>query len=70
MMFFTRHKTTMPEPDQALPGRDYPLPGIPETHFVNGRPIHPPFPEGLEQVVLGLGCFWGAERKFWELDGV
>jgi peptide-methionine (S)-S-oxide reductase len=43
---------------------------VPATHFVNGRPIAPPFPEGIEQIVLGLGCFWGAERIFWELPGV
>ena len=59
----------MPAPDEALPGRDSTLP-VPDVHFVNGHPIKPPFPDGLEQVVLGLGCFWGAERKFWELDGV
>jgi peptide-methionine (S)-S-oxide reductase len=53
----------MPGPDQALPGRDIPMPVI-NRHYVNGHPIQPPFPEGLEQAVFGLGCFWG-ERKFY-----
>ena len=56
-------------PDQALPGREQPL-AIDNKHFVNGRPLQPPFPDGLEQVQFGLGCFWGAERVFWQLDGV
>ena len=54
---------------RALPGRDTPMP-VPERHFVNGHPLAPPYPEGLEQAIFGLGCFWGAERKFWEADGV
>jgi peptide-methionine (S)-S-oxide reductase len=70
MLFFSRHKSTIPSPEESLRGRETPLPGVPDTHFVNGHRIKPPFPEGLEQVVLGLGCFWGAERKFWELPGV
>jgi len=53
----------------ALPGRDTAMP-VPEQHFVNGRPLQAPFPENLEQAVLGLGCFWGAERRFWETAGV
>ena len=59
----------MPQPEQALPGRDEAMP-VPETHFVNGHRITPPFPAGLEQAVFGMGCFWGAERKFWEAPGV
>ena len=68
-MFFARKKTEMPSAEQALPGRETPLPA-PERHFVNGNQIKPPFPEGLAQALFGLGCFWGAERKFWELEGV
>jgi peptide-methionine (S)-S-oxide reductase len=59
----------IPTPDQALPGHDTPMP-VPDEHFVNGNRLSPPFPEGLEQAVFGMGCFWGAERKFWEAPGV
>src|SRR3954449_6500284 len=59
----------MPDPVDALPGRTASLP-VPDRHFVNGRTLQPPFPEGLEQALFGLGCFWGAERLFWELPGV
>jgi peptide-methionine (S)-S-oxide reductase len=59
----------LPRPDQALPGRQSAMP-VPEAHYVNGHPLVPPFPEGLEQVVFGMGCFWGAERKFWQAAGV
>jgi peptide-methionine (S)-S-oxide reductase len=69
VLFLSRHKTAVPSPEDALPGRDAAMP-VPAAHFVTGRPLAPPFPEGLEQIVLGLGCFWGAERKFWELPGV
>jgi peptide-methionine (S)-S-oxide reductase len=62
-------KLRLPTPDQALPGHDTPMP-VPGAHFVNGNPIAPPFPAGLEQAVFGMGCFWGAERKFWEAPGV
>ena len=62
-------KTTMPEPDKALPGRDLTI-SVPDRHFVNGHSLKPPFPEGMEQAMFGLGCFWGAEKKFWELEGV
>jgi peptide-methionine (S)-S-oxide reductase len=59
----------LPSPEQALPGRTAEMP-VPGTHFVNGNPIKGPFPAGLEQAVFGMGCFWGAERKFWEAPGV
>jgi peptide-methionine (S)-S-oxide reductase len=68
MMLFTR-KSRMPEPGEALPGRDAAM-DVPERHDVLGTPLKPPFPEGLEQAVFGLGCFWGAERIFWEAPGV
>ncbi|MDZ7852881.1 MAG: peptide-methionine (S)-S-oxide reductase MsrA [Halomonas sp.] len=56
-------------PDHALEGRDTPIP-ISGTHLVNGHAMQPPWPEGMQEIVLGLGCFWGAERLFWELPGV
>jgi len=59
----------MPTSAEALPGRTEPMP-VPEKHFVNGAPLAGPFPAGLEQAVFALGCFWGAERKFWQLPGV
>ena len=59
----------MPTAEQALAGRADEIP-VPATHFVNGHPLQPPFPEGLETAVFGLGCFWGAERAFWQTDGV
>ncbi|WGL16924.1 peptide-methionine (S)-S-oxide reductase MsrA [Microbulbifer bruguierae] len=62
-------KTQIPGADEALPGRAEPMP-ISGKHFVSGNPMQPPFPEGLEQAVFGMGCFWGAERLFWEIDGV
>jgi peptide-methionine (S)-S-oxide reductase len=69
-MLFMRKTTTLPNAEEALPGRADPLPTA-TRHFVNGHPLKPPYPAGLEQAVFGLGCFWGAERKFWELgDGV
>ena len=69
-MFFMRKTTALPSADEALPGRTTPITTA-KTHFVNGHAIQPPYPEGLEQAVFALGCFWGAERKFWELgDGI
>jgi peptide-methionine (S)-S-oxide reductase len=68
-MALFRRKSTIPAADAALPGRDTPL-KVPETHFVNGHRIVPPFPAGLREAVFGLGCFWGAERIFWQLPGV
>jgi peptide-methionine (S)-S-oxide reductase len=68
-MFLFREKTKMIDPDRALPGRDTPIP-VPERHDVLGTLLRPPFPEQMEQLVVGLGCFWGAERLFWQLDGV
>ncbi len=69
-MFSFRKKTEMPTPGEALPGRATPIPTA-LTHFVNGRPLKGPYPEGAAMAMFGLGCFWGAERKFWELgDGV
>jgi peptide-methionine (S)-S-oxide reductase len=62
-------KTAMPSPDDALPGRDEAMP-VPAGHFVLGNPLEGPFPDGLEQALFGMGCFWGAERAFWELPGV
>jgi peptide-methionine (S)-S-oxide reductase len=68
-MLFTRKKTEIPTADQALPGRATPMP-VPGRHFVNGNPIAPPFPEGFRTAMFGMGCFWGAERVFWETPGV
>ncbi len=69
-MLFSRAKTGMVAPERALHGRDQSEFPVPTTHFVNGRPIRPPFPEGLQTVVFGLGCFWGAEEIYWQLPGV
>ena len=70
MALFTNTLTLrLPRPEDALPGRDTPMP-VPAGHFVNGHPLAPPFPAGLEQAVFGMGCFWGAERTFWEAPGV
>jgi len=63
------HKTEMVTPERALPGRTEPM-AVPARHFVNRNPIVNPFPEGMEQAVFGMGCFWGEERKFWETAGV
>jgi peptide-methionine (S)-S-oxide reductase len=62
-------KSGMPTPEQALPGRAETMP-VPAKHYVNSNPLKPPFPEGSETAMFGLGCFWGAERKFWQQEGV
>jgi peptide-methionine (S)-S-oxide reductase len=69
VLFGFGKKATMISPEQALPGREQKMP-VPERHFVNGNPLKPPFPPQMETAIFGLGCFWGAERKFWQLDGV
>ncbi|MEM9779069.1 MAG: peptide-methionine (S)-S-oxide reductase MsrA [Pseudomonadota bacterium] len=69
MLFGLGKKTEIPSAEVALRGRAQPIPTA-ETHFVNGRPLKGPFPEGTEQVQVGMGCFWGVERMFWELPGV
>jgi peptide-methionine (S)-S-oxide reductase len=69
MSFLTRRKTAMPTPEDALPGREERI-SVPSSHFVLGTPLEPPFPEGTERAIFGMGCFWGAERDFWEADGV
>jgi peptide-methionine (S)-S-oxide reductase len=68
-MWPSTRKLTLPSPEEALPGRSERMP-VPESHFVNGAPLEPPFPEGTELALFGLGCFWGAERRFWKTPGV
>jgi peptide-methionine (S)-S-oxide reductase len=69
-MFNFRKRLSLPQPDEALPGRSEPIPTA-HRHFVNGHPLKGPYPEGLERAVFGMGCFWGVERKFWQLgDGI
>lgn len=68
-MFGLGKKTTMPSPEEALPGRSEEMP-VPERHAVLGTPMKGPFPDHLESAMFGMGCFWGAERKFWQLEGV
>ena len=69
-MLFSRAKSTMVTPDAALPGRDERPYAVPSSHYVLGNPIEGPYPAGLEVAVFGLGCFWGAERRFWQTPGV
>jgi peptide-methionine (S)-S-oxide reductase len=69
MWTFSKKKLEMPGEDEALPGRSRPMP-VPELHYVNGHRLAPPYPDGLELAMFGLGCFWGAERAFWTLRGV
>jgi peptide-methionine (S)-S-oxide reductase len=68
-MFFFAHKSKMPTPAEALPGRETPM-RVPARHFVLDAPLVPPFPEHVQMAMFGLGCFWGAERFFWETPGV
>ena len=69
VLFGFNKKTSMPSADEALPGRSETMP-VPSKHYVNGNSLTPPFPEGMKFALFGLGCFWGAERKFWQQDGV
>jgi len=69
MLFGFGKKLSLPTPQEALPGRAESMP-VPATHYVNGNPLKPPFPAGMETAMFGMGCFWGAERKFWQLQGV
>ncbi|MCX9191636.1 peptide-methionine (S)-S-oxide reductase [Carbonactinospora thermoautotrophica] len=69
-MLFGRFKTRMPTPEEALPGRPERPYHVPDRHAVLGNPLEGPYPEGLEVAVFGLGCFWGAERRFWQVPGV
>ena len=69
MVSLFRKKMEMPSPENALPGRDEPI-AVPERHLVLGTPLVPPFPEGTERAIFGMGCFWGAERMFWQAPGV
>lgn len=68
-MILSSKKLILPSPAETLPGRDTAMP-VTNKHFVTGNPVMPPFPANLEQALFGLGCFWGAERKFWELPGI
>lgn len=69
VLFGFGKKSSMPTADEALKGRSEKMP-VPDKHFVNGHPLKAPFPAGMETAVFGLGCFWGAERKFWQQEGV
>jgi peptide-methionine (S)-S-oxide reductase len=68
-MFLFRRPSTLPSPTEALPGRPDPIP-VPERHHVNGRRLSPPWPEGTRTAIFGMGCFWGAEKDFWQVPGV
>ena len=68
-MYTSNESIRMPTPMEALPGRDVPMP-VADKHYVNGHPLKPPFPQGMQQIVFGMGCFWGAERRFWSIEGV
>ncbi|AFZ29003.1 Peptide methionine sulfoxide reductase msrA [Gloeocapsa sp. PCC 7428] len=69
MLFGLGKKLTLPKPEEALPGRTEKMP-VPERHYVNGNALQPPYPDGMEIAMFGMGCFWGAERKFWQQNGV
>lgn len=68
-MWFSQRKLEIPNAEEALPGRDTPL-SVPKKHFATGNSMESPFPDGMEKIVFALGCFWGAERLFWEIPGV
>src|SRR5436189_4611402 len=68
-MFLFREKTKMIDPDRALAGRNERMP-VPDRHYVLDTPLEPPFPEGMQTAIFGMGCFWGAERVFWQAPGV
>ncbi len=68
-MLFARRTPELPTPDTALPGRDTPIARL-DAHAVTGRPLQPPFPEDFQTAIVGMGCFWGAERLFWQIEGV
>ena len=69
MAWFYQKQIELPSPEKALQGREMRVP-VPEMHFVNGNPLEPPFPDGLDMALFGMGCFWGAERVFWQAPGV
>lgn len=69
VLFGFGKKSNMPSPEEALPGRSEPM-EVPRDHYVNGNQLKPPFPETMQMAMFGMGCFWGAERKFWQLEGV
>jgi peptide-methionine (S)-S-oxide reductase len=68
-LFGLGKKSSIPTPEEALPGRSQSM-AVPEKHYINGNPLKPPFPENMEKAMFGLGCFWGAERKFWQQEGI
>lgn len=68
-MFETKRNITLPAPEEAPPGRSEPM-AVVNKHFVNGNPIQPPFPANMETIIFGVGCFWGGEKSFWQLQGV
>ena len=69
VLFGFGKKHSLPSSEEALPGRAEPMP-VPDQHYVNGNPLQPPYPQGMEMAMFGMGCFWGAERQFWQRDGV
>lgn len=69
LYYVPEQKLRMPRPEEALPGRAEPIPTA-QYHFVNGRPLKEPYPEGAEKVLFGMGCFWGVERLYWQIEGV